>query len=123
MKQPILRFLWVSSVGILALVCLCGGIACVCTVSTEPLPIYVGTTLTNPLAYFDSHVDADTKSGHGLRDSYVMTPDAKTVFLYERRFALFEHVIASRTCTYKLDTNGTVVRLDTSGLRWTVLDL
>lgn len=119
MKKHIGRLLYVTGLAVFALVCLSVLIGRIFIVTTKPLPIRIGMTLTNPLAFFNEKVDADIKSGHGLRDSYVMTSDAKTLFVYNRRFALSpDRVIVSRSCMFTFDTNGTLISIDTSDLTW-----
>jgi hypothetical protein len=118
------RIFYAICLAILALVCFSVLIGRICIVTTEPLPIRVGMTFTNPLAFFSQMEDADIKSGHGLRDSYVMTPDAKTLFVYARRIWLSpDRVIASRSCTFYFDTNGTLMSIDSSDLRWPIFGL
>ena len=120
-KKHVSRFFYVTCLAVLALVCFSALIGRVCIVTTEPLPIRVGNTLTNPLTFFSQMADSDIKSGHGLRDSYVMTPDAKTLFVYVRRFALSpDRVIASRSWTFYFDTNGTLISIDSSDPRWPI---
>jgi hypothetical protein len=119
-KKWVSRLLFVTCLAVLALLCFSVIIGRIC-ITTEPLPITVGTTFTNPFAFFSQVADADIKSGHGLRDSFVMTPDAKTLFVYVRRFELSPNrVIASRSCTFYFDTNGTLIGIDSSDLRWPI---
>jgi hypothetical protein len=119
-KKQVSRLLFVTCLAVLVLVCFIAIIGRIC-ITTEPLPITVGTTLADPFAFFNQAADADSKSDHGLRDSFVMTPDAKTLFVYVRRYELSpDRVIASRSCTFYFDTNGTLTNIDRSDLRWPI---
>ena len=120
-KKQFSKLLYVTCFAVLTLVCFSVLIGRLCIVTTQPLPILVGTTITNPFAFFNREIDADIKSGHGLRDSYVLTADAKTVFVYARRFGLSPNrAIATRSCTFTFDTNGTVISVDASDLTWPI---